>query len=211
MLRREADLAPGVFEAELHLLLRLGAATPETLLQGAERGRRHEHEARGLRERRPLHLLRALHVDVQNADAAVADDLLHGLEGRAVDVAVHLRVLYEVAVGDRVSDLILGGEVVVHAVLLARPGLPRRVGDGEAEAAREFAHQALDQGALADAGRPDDHYDLLSLAAALEEVQEGVARPTYAMSEGAAHRGNTPDSRGRQMRATPRWRQNGQP
>ena len=78
---------------------------------------------------------------------------------RAVAVAGVLGVLDEVAGRDAVVELLGREEVVVDAVLLARPRRARRRRDRQLER-RDAVEQRPDQRPLADSGRARDHEHL---------------------------------------------------
>eukprot|EP00632_Arachnochrysis_sp_CCMP2950_P016842 CAMPEP_0185701548 /NCGR_PEP_ID=MMETSP1164-20130828/9700_1 /TAXON_ID=1104430 /ORGANISM="Chrysoreinhardia sp, Strain CCMP2950" /LENGTH=322 /DNA_ID=CAMNT_0028368617 /DNA_START=196 /DNA_END=1162 /DNA_ORIENTATION=+ len=145
---REGEFGLGVAQALLDLVLGLGAAAAQALLEDVERRRFHPQVIR-LERRRRLDLAHALDVDVEDADATL---LLHGLDGRfrgAVVVPVHVRRLDEAAalyLGLHRLDL---GEVVVHAIRLPRTRVARRVRHREPERRRLPLHQLPDQRALA--------------------------------------------------------------
>mmetsp|Transcript_38244 Transcript_38244/g.89930 ORF Transcript_38244/g.89930 Transcript_38244/m.89930 type:complete len:241 (-) Transcript_38244:37-759(-) len=150
------QLALRVRESCLERLLVLGAAAAEPPLELLKRGRRHEDED-GVQVRL-LDQLGALHVDVEQAGLACGPHVLHPLDGRAVHVGVHTRVLDELTPRDRFLHVLFLHEVVVHAVNLPGPRLPRGVAHREAEVLRVLRHQPVEERALPDAARPaDDH------------------------------------------------------
>jgi hypothetical protein len=65
-------------------------------------------------------------------------------------------MLDERVLGDQPLELLLGREVVGHAVLLAVARPARRVRDGEAEAVRVGGEEALQQRGFAGARGPGD-------------------------------------------------------
>ena len=82
--------------------------------------------------------------------------LIHDGAGAAVEVAVDLGPLHELAGVDLLLEGLGVHEVVIHAVALLTAGLAGRVAGGE-ERAWHLAHQPLSQGGLACArgGRED--------------------------------------------------------
>lgn len=82
---------------------------------------------------RTLHLLHALHLDVQYAHTAPLRDSPDGLDAGAVVVAAEARVLYEGALGDEGFEGLGRDEVVVYAGGLPAAGLTGCVRDAETE------------------------------------------------------------------------------
>ena len=107
--------------------------------------------------KQPLDLQCALPVDLERHVVAVGDvggDL--GLR-RAVEIAVHLRPLEEVAALDHAPERRHVDEVVLAAVLLAGARAAGRVRDAEAVAVGVLGEEALEEGGLAGArGAGDD-------------------------------------------------------
>mmetsp|Transcript_16768 Transcript_16768/g.50012 ORF Transcript_16768/g.50012 Transcript_16768/m.50012 type:complete len:219 (-) Transcript_16768:53-709(-) len=152
-----ANLGGGVGEAALHPRFCLCASAAQARLEGLHRRRAHKDEERGRVELRSLDEPDALHVDIQDADAARLSDLLDGGARGAVEVAVHVRVLEEVP---RLHHLLHRAqlcEVVRNTVLLSRPRRAGGVGDTEAEGAGEVLHEPRNQRPLAHARRPSHH------------------------------------------------------
>ena len=106
------DFLYGVLETELNALLRVGATTAQTSLQLLVGRRLDKNEVRlhsGLHD-----LLHALDIDIQNADLLLVHHLHHAVEGRAVDVAMHVGVLDELAISDILLHGVLVDEIVVN-------------------------------------------------------------------------------------------------
>ncbi|KAK1862049.1 hypothetical protein I4F81_004625 [Pyropia yezoensis] len=137
-------------------VLRLGAAAAEAAAELLHRRGRHKHKQR--RDARCTHQPAALHVNIQDADAARRAHPLHRLKRGAVVAAVDVGVLQKGARRNTSLEVRLGREVVVRAVHLPRPGGPRRVADGKAKDGGVGGLQAGDERALADArGAGKDH------------------------------------------------------
>src|SRR3546814_5136054 len=79
------------------------------------------------------HLARALPVDLQQHVAALGQPRFHRLDRRALPVAVHQRMLEEVAGIDHAREFLARNEVVVLGVALARSRLARGVGNRQAD------------------------------------------------------------------------------
>src|SRR5438067_6943668 len=92
----------------------------------------------------PAHLLRALPVDLEDDVVAAGDGVEDHLLRRAVVVAVHLGALEELAALAHRPEAALIDEVIVDAILLARPRLARGVGDRDLER-RVLAHHGVDE------------------------------------------------------------------
>lgn len=166
-------------------ILRLSPPPAQPPLEFLDRWRRKEEEASvqiGL-----LHLLHAFHLDIQDRDLLALGDLLHGVDGCAVEVAAELRVLDEAVGGYEGLEGFLGCEVVFAAVFFARAGgagcvcfvlvvvcllwfcfraggrngMPR-TGNGEGEFAGVFFEKALHESTLSCTARAgDDHWSKL--------------------------------------------------
>lgn len=131
----------------LDALLLLGAAAPQPPLELLLAGRRDEDEARG--DVAALDLLDALHLDVQEHHLALLALLADRALAGAVAVAAELRVLHEAVLRDQLLEPGVRHEVVVDAVLLARPRGAGGVADGQGEGVRVHGEELLEEGALA--------------------------------------------------------------
>src|SRR5690606_25501587 len=129
-------------------------ALAHALLQRCPRGRQDEHADR-VGDPRP-HLARALPVDLQQHVAAGRQQRLHRLPRGALPVAVHQRVLEEVAGGDHRLELGGGDEVVVLGVALARARLARGERDRQADPRVARKHRVDDAGLPGARRRGDD-------------------------------------------------------
>src|SRR5438874_675865 len=128
-------------------VLRPHAHAPLELL---DRGRQDE-DADAVRVE-PAHLLRALPVDLENDVFAAGDGIEDHFLRRAVVVAVHLGAFQEFAALAHRPEAALVDEVVVDAILLARPRPARGVGHRDLER-RVVAHHRVDERGLPGAGR----------------------------------------------------------
>src|SRR5438105_5415884 len=133
------------------------AARTHAPLELLDRGRQDE-DADAIRVK-TAHLLRPLPVDFQDQVFTALHCIEDHLLGSAVMVAVHLGALEEFAplLHDGKGSFI--HEVVVDAVLFARPRRPRRVGDRDLQAGI-VAHDGVDERSLARAGRSSDDEQL---------------------------------------------------
>ena len=158
----------GVGRLELHLgpqqplldLVRaVGAPLGEAALQlrPAGRGDEDAHRVRPF----AAHLDGALDLDVQDHVPPLVHGLVHEPLGGAIEVPHVLRVLQELVLGDPLPEGVHVQEVVVDAVDLPRPGLPRRGGHGKIQV-RPGLQQGLEHRALAHAGGAGDHKGLPS-------------------------------------------------
>ena len=106
-----------------------------------------------------LHVERALELELEHADASVLRDPLDLGAERPVPAPGDVRhALEELAGVDPARELLVGEELVVAPVDLARPLRPRRGRDGDLEAGHAL-EQALDQRPLPRSGRPGDDED----------------------------------------------------
>ncbi len=103
-----------------------------------------------------LHLLRALHVDVQDHSAAVSfQHVPHRPEAGPVNVTVHVRVLDELAILYRLLNVPFTLEVVVNPVHLAGPRRASGVAHAKSKSVlRRLRHQPFNERALARATGP---------------------------------------------------------
>ena len=145
----ELDLGMRMRQPLLEGLGRLGAALREALFEGLKAGRRNKDVLGG--QLRFLHALDALHIDVEDADAAGLRHILHGLNARAVVVTAELRPLNELLLVNKLLELVDSREVVLHTVLLARARLARRVRHRKAERVGEIGHELVQKRGLASA------------------------------------------------------------
>lgn len=137
-------------QSQFETLFSFGVSSEQTLLQHFYRGWIDENVVRfevGL-----LHLLDALHLDVQDADLAVLEDGLDGRLAGTVQIPAERRVLDELTVLDGVDHRRLLDEMVMDAVLFADAWLPGGVAYAESELFGMVGHQAGQQGALAGPG-----------------------------------------------------------
>jgi len=125
----------------LNLSLLVRSPTPQPPLQ-LLKARRHDEQIAGL-EVGLVHLLDALHLDVEHAHLAHLLDLLDRGKRRAVQVRPEPRVLDEPALLPQRLERLPRHVVVVLAVLFARPRRPRRVRHRERERARVVREQSL--------------------------------------------------------------------
>ena len=142
----------GVLEALLDGLLGFGSASTQTSLQFGEGWRcdKYGHE-RGLDGRGGdggADLACALHVDVQNHQPARLDGLLDGLPQGSIVVAMHLCPLQKTACRDFLLEVLLGVEMVVAAIHLARSRGASGAGNGETPI-RQFGSRLTDDGGFA--------------------------------------------------------------
>src|SRR5215210_635761 len=163
----EAIVDDHVAELVLGVELRLGRAQARVDLLGVVRAAAHEPRAQRLARRgrdehlerlghRLAHLPGALDLDLEHDRLAGAQPPLELGTQRAVPAAGVGGVLDELARVDAALEIRVVEEVVVDAVLLARPRAARGRRDAEAELRHALA-QRPDQGALADArGTGDD-------------------------------------------------------
>lgn len=106
------DLLDRVLQTKLDALLGVRSAATETAFQLLVGGGLDKHEVRlhaGLH-----HLLHALDIDIQNADLLLVHHLHDAVERGSVDVAVHVRVLDELSLGNLLLHGGLVNEVIVH-------------------------------------------------------------------------------------------------
>src|ERR1700686_2116363 len=140
------DLAASGFEPLAHRRVVVGPPRAQPPLQLLERGRKDEG-AHGLRVLR-VNGLPTLHVDVEDGERAEAPRLLDDRAGRAVAVAVHVRVLDERPLGDHAREARVVDEVVVNPVPLLAARRPRRIADRE-QGPRLLGDQLAREGSLA--------------------------------------------------------------
>src|SRR5690606_39248488 len=140
-------------QAPGHDFLAVLPALAHALVQRLARWRQDEHAHRPRHQR--THLARALPVDLQQHVAALGQARLDRLLRRALPVAVHQRMLEEVAGLDHARELLARDEVVVLGVALARPRITRGVGDRQADV--RVARQAgVDDAGFPGTGRRGD-------------------------------------------------------
>lgn len=149
MCRRDRRYSLGLRQPLHYTLLTLRTASPQPRLELLLTRRCHEDVPR--LDAALLHLLDALHLDIQHHHFPLGGLVTDGLFARAVAVPAELGVLDEAVLGDQVLELGVRHKVVVHGVLLARAGLARRVADGEGEGVRVALAEEVEECALSDA------------------------------------------------------------
>ena len=103
------------------------------------------------------HRLGARNAEAEHAHLSVVAHGLGSRDGRAVEIAAHLRVLKEAPHRNVCLEVIPADVVVVDALLLPVARVAGGVRHGEAEAILEVALQHVDERAFADAGGAADH------------------------------------------------------
>src|SRR5689334_6514678 len=149
-LARLPNLGTRVLHPSLDHLEAVLAASRQTLAQLLPARRQHENQHRVGKEL--LDLQRALPVDLEDDVEATDDARLDRRLRRAVEVAVDLGPLDELAARDHRAERRLVGEVVFAAVLVLAARLPGRVRDRDDEVRVEL-EQRVDEGRLAGAAR----------------------------------------------------------
>eukprot|EP00037_Helgoeca_nana_P010653 m.93968 g.93968 ORF g.93968 m.93968 type:complete len:315 (+) comp20340_c0_seq2:207-1151(+) len=144
-------------ETTLDFVLSLSASGPESLLQLLDRRRLDENVPRLRVERRLLHTLHALDVNIEDADPVLLHNHSNSSLGRPVVIAVDIGRLDKVARRDCGGHRGPIGKVVIDAVLLPGSRIPGGVGDAEAKCRGVLRHQHRNQGALPNTRRPRDH------------------------------------------------------
>jgi hypothetical protein len=146
------ELLNGLVQPLPQRILVLSPSPAQPLLELVHAGRGQEAHAR-LQVRVAVDLAHALHLDVEDADAA---GLLHGLDGghgRAVVVAGELRRLDEAVLRLERQKVLLCHKVVFLAIALARAGRARRVRDRERKGRGVVFEEPVEECGLARAGR----------------------------------------------------------
>mmetsp|Transcript_34014 Transcript_34014/g.53005 ORF Transcript_34014/g.53005 Transcript_34014/m.53005 type:complete len:203 (-) Transcript_34014:164-772(-) len=95
-----------------------------------------------------------LNIDVQDADLAVFPNLLNGGLAGAINISVHISMLEKLPLVNFFLHCLHVCEVIVHTVLLTRPGCSSSVADTEPKGGLELFFELLDQSALADTRGP---------------------------------------------------------
>src|SRR5208283_2093031 len=86
-----------------------------------------------------LHLLRALHVDVENQIVPPRKRLAQKAARGSVIVAKDLGVLQKLLLADHLLELLAGNEKILLATLFAAARRARRIADGELEVRHNFS------------------------------------------------------------------------
>eukprot|EP00037_Helgoeca_nana_P010655 m.93979 g.93979 ORF g.93979 m.93979 type:complete len:337 (+) comp20340_c0_seq4:207-1217(+) len=144
-------------ETTLDFVLSLSASGPESLLQLLDRRRLDENVPRLRVERRLLHTLHALDVNVEDADLVLPNNRRDGRLGCPVVIAVNIGGFNELAGLDHRRHRWPISEVIVDSILLSRPRIPSGVRDAETKGSGVFLHQHRDERPLSNTRRSRNH------------------------------------------------------